>query len=348
MAVKLPGGRALAVVTVGVLAGTLFTASGSAVASSAGAEVHACVHKQTRYTRIVNATAKCRTTEFRIKWGQTSETQQGIASAGPQGPRGAQGPQGPKGDTGAQGPQGPRGFQGKTGATGPQGVKGETGAQGPKGETGATGPQGLKGDTGAQGPKGADGQDGKTGAQGPKGDTGAQGPKGADGQDGKNGAQGPKGADGQDGKNGAQGPKGEPGAPGKDGKDGKDGGALSTYIKSNNFSLNNDGNASVSCNSGDLATGGGYSLSTLKYFLVTGSYPSSTSAWTVSLKRDLPILDSQSSARDSDQSADKGADKGAAPTATPGTKSTTQGGAAGQMTFSASAKGNVYVVCVKK
>ncbi|WP_326645607.1 hypothetical protein OG884_13635 [Streptosporangium sp. NBC_01755] len=72
MAIKLPGGRTLAVMTVGVLAGTLFTASGSAVASSAAAEIHACVHKQTRYTRIVNATAKCRPTEIRIRWGQES------------------------------------------------------------------------------------------------------------------------------------------------------------------------------------------------------------------------------------------------------------------------------------
>ncbi|MEU4833114.1 hypothetical protein [Streptosporangium sp. NPDC023615] len=336
MAVKLPGGRTLAVVTVGVLAGTLFTASGSAVASSAGAEIHACVHKQTRYTRIVNATAKCRTTEFRTKWGQTTETQQGIASAGPQGPQGPRGPQGAKGDTGAQGPQGPRGFQGRTGATGPQGVKGETGAQGPQG------PKGTDGKDGAQGPKG---DTGATGPQGPKGETGAQGPQGPKGTDGRNGT------DGQDGKNGAQGPKGEPGAPGKDGKDGKDGGALTTYIKNLDFSLTNDGKPSVGCNSGDVATGGGYNLTTMRYFLVTGSYPSSASAWSVSLKRDLPIFDAQSADKDassSTQGADKGTDKGAAPTTTPGaaTKNAPNGGQAHSL--SASAKGTVYVVCVKK
>ncbi|WP_344920123.1 hypothetical protein [Streptosporangium oxazolinicum] len=38
MAVKLPGGRTLAVMTVGVPAGTSFTASGSAVASPAAGE----------------------------------------------------------------------------------------------------------------------------------------------------------------------------------------------------------------------------------------------------------------------------------------------------------------------
>ncbi|MFI6509358.1 hypothetical protein ACIBCT_17255 [Streptosporangium sp. NPDC050855] len=332
MAVKLPGGRTLAVVTVGVLAGTLFTASGSAVASSAGAEVHACVHKQTRYARIVNATAKCRPTEFRVRWGQTTQTQEGIASAGPQGPQGPRGPQGPKGDTGSQGPQGPRGFQGRTGPQGPKGVDGKDGVQGPKG------------DTGAQGPKGDDGKDG---AQGPKGDTGAQGPKGDDGKDGAQGPkgdtgpQGPKGADGKDGRDGQRGPKGEPG----------DSAALTTYVNTRNFSLSNDGSASVSCDGGDVATGGGYSLTAMKYFVVTGTYPSSATTWTVGLNRDYGIFDAQSADREAASDA-QGTDKGSAPSATPSaTKGSAKAPASGGVqaqTFSASAKGTVYVVCVKK
>ncbi|GAA3021114.1 hypothetical protein [Streptosporangium longisporum] len=335
MAVKLPGGRTLAVVTVGVLAGTLFTASGSAVASSAGAEVHACVHKQTRYARIVNATAKCRPTEIRIRWGQTTQTQEGIASAGPQGPRG---PQGLKGDTGSQGPQGPRGFQGKTGPQGPKGVDGKDGAQGPKGVDGKDGAQGPKGDTGPQGPKG---DDGKPGVQGPKGDDGKPGVQGPKGDDGKPGVQGPKG---DDGKTGPQGPKGA---------DGKDGGALTTYIKTGVINLSNDGTPSVSCNSGDVATGGGYHLTTMKYFVVTGSYPSSASTWTVALKRDLPIFDSQSADKTADPDA-KGTDKGTTPNTTRSADPDTAknapaaGGSAQSQTFSASAKGTVYVVCVKK
>ncbi|WP_459801188.1 hypothetical protein [Herbidospora sp. RD11066] len=145
--------------------------------SAADTVIYACVHKKTRYARIVNATTKCKTTETKVNWG----------GQGPQGPAGLQGM------TGATGPQGPRGLpgqKGQTGVAGPQGVKGETGAtgpQGPKGETGAAGPQGPKGETGPAGP---------------------QGPKGADGQDGKNGK------DGQDGRNGLNGKDGAPGAAG--------------------------------------------------------------------------------------------------------------------------------------
>jgi hypothetical protein len=119
-----PALLAAAVLVVGL--GGITSASAADSASTSG-EVHACVNKQTRYARIVNATAKCRTTEFRVRWGQTTQTQEGIASAGPQGergPAGAQGPQGPKGDPGAQGP---RGFQGKTGPQGPKGVDGKDG-----------------------------------------------------------------------------------------------------------------------------------------------------------------------------------------------------------------------------
>ncbi|MFI6510155.1 collagen-like protein [Streptosporangium sp. NPDC050855] len=94
------------------------TSASAADSASASGEVNACVHKQTRYTRIVNATAKCRPTEIRVRWGQTTQTQENVSSPGAQGPRGPQGPQGPKGDTG---PQGPRGVPGATGPTGAPG-----------------------------------------------------------------------------------------------------------------------------------------------------------------------------------------------------------------------------------
>ncbi|WP_051752910.1 collagen-like protein [Streptosporangium amethystogenes] len=318
MAIKLPGGRTLAVVTVGVLAGTLFTASGSAVASSAGAEIHACVHKQTRYARIVNATARCKPTEIRIRWGQQGESQQqGVATAGPQGERG---PQGLKGDAGPQGPQGLRGPIGRTGATGPQGPKGDTGTQGPKGEDGKPGAQGPKGDTGAQGPKGEDGArgpqglKGDTGTQGPKGDDGArgaQGPagspgpagtKGADGKDGDDGRNGRNGEDGEDGKSAYEvwlelpgnrgksktefiaslkGPKGDKGDPGSGGGSGTP--TITTVPASFNFG-GQGGSQTVSCGAGKVVTGGGFSSSGSASGQIYTSAPSGSSGWTVSGK----------------------------------------------------------------
>lgn len=278
MALKLPGGRTLAVVTVGVLAGTLFSAGGSAVASSAGAEIHACVHKQTRYTRIVNATAKCKPTEIRIKWGQESQGQQGIASAGPQGSRGAQGLKGETGAQGPQGPQGQRGLTGRTGAAGPQGVKGEAGAPGAKGENGKDG---------APGAKGADGKDGATGPQGLRGQTGTPGDDGRNGLPGKDGLPGKPGADGKDGAKGAQGPAGPAGPAGPKGADGT-GGSLKVSYVSESFSFTGDGSKSVSCGTGKVATGGGYSLSQLKNNAsVTASAPTFSagkpSGWVVAI-----------------------------------------------------------------
>ncbi|MEV4377223.1 hypothetical protein [Streptosporangium sp. NPDC049644] len=280
MAIKLPGGRTLAVVTVGVLAGTLFTASGSAVASSAGAEIHACVHKQTRYARIVNATAKCRPTEIRIRWGQQGESQQqGIATAGPQGERG---PQGLKGDAGPQGPQGLRGLPGKTGATGPQGPKGDTGAQGPKGEdgkTGATGPQGPKGDTGAQGPKGADGKNGRDG------DDGRNGRDGRDGDDGKSAYEVWLELPGNRGKSKAdfiaslKGPKGDKGDPGSGGGSGAP--TITTVTASFGFG-GQGGSQSVSCGAGKVVTGGGFSMSSSSgSSQIYTSAPTGSNGWTV-------------------------------------------------------------------
>ncbi len=231
MAIKLPGGRTIGVLTVGALAGSLFVVGGMASASSASSAskvIYGCVNKKTGYVRIVNATTTCKPTEYKTWWNQT----------GPEGPVGV-------GGTGATGPQGPRGLQG------PKGDKGDTGPagpQGPKGDTGAQGPKGDDGKTGATGPQGPKGDDGKAGAAGPKGDTGAQGPRGLQGEKGATGATGPKG---DTGPAGPQGPKGDPGT----------GGSVTPKVVTKAFDFGHGGSSSVfvSCGSGK-ATGGGFTL----------------------------------------------------------------------------------------
>ncbi len=106
---------ATAVLAVGL--GGITTAS--AAQTAPGDVVHACVNKKTRYARIVNASAKCRTTEFKTSWGGQGQTT--VNGPGPQGP------QGPKGDPGAQGP---RGLRGVPGVAGPAGLAGKPGADG--------------------------------------------------------------------------------------------------------------------------------------------------------------------------------------------------------------------------
>jgi hypothetical protein len=131
----------LAIAATAVLAvGLSSITTASAQTSAPGDVITACVHKQTRYTRIVNASAKCKPTEGRITWG--GETQQGIATAGPQGERGPQGPQGVKGDAGPQGAPGARGLRGVPG------VKGEPGKPGADGKDGAPGKDGADGKDG--------------------------------------------------------------------------------------------------------------------------------------------------------------------------------------------------------
>jgi hypothetical protein len=150
VAIKLPGGRTIGLMTAGALAGSVLVLGGAATASSASDAVfYACVNKSTRYMRLVNATTKCKTTETKVSWNKT----------GPQGPVGI-------GGTGPQGPAGPQGARGPQGMRGPQGPKGDTGA---KGDTGPQGPQGAKGDKGDTGPQGP------AGPQGPKGDSGIGG-----------------------------------------------------------------------------------------------------------------------------------------------------------------------------
>lgn len=237
--------KILRVAAVGALAASLLAVGGSATASTAATtaaaagEVTACVHKKSRYVRIINATGKCRKTETRMKIGGETVLQSTVSS----GPRGETGPQGPKGDTGAQGPRGMRGPQGKQGPQGPQGPKGDTGPQGPKGE------QGPKGDTGPAGPQG------KPGTQGPKGEKGDQGPAGPKGD---RGPQGP------------QGPKGEPGGGGV---------TYTTYTKSAKF---NRSGGTASCDHGDLATGGGFAVSSGTQ--VIGNAPVGPSTWAVTVQ----------------------------------------------------------------
>ncbi len=102
-----------------------------------------------------------------------------------------------------------------------------------------TGPQGPTGDTGPQGPAGI------AGPQGPKGDTGPQGPAGIAGPQGPAGSTGPQGPTGD---TGPQGPKGDPGTPG----------ATHIVARSNYVSIFRDGEPlEVSCNTGEVATGGG-------------------------------------------------------------------------------------------
>ncbi|MEU8251441.1 hypothetical protein [Nonomuraea sp. NPDC048916] len=151
--------------------------------------------------------------------------------------------------------------------------------EGSKGDTGAQGP---KGDTGSQGPQGRQGIPGKQGVQGPKGETGPagpQGPKGADGQDGKNGTDG---KDGKDGKPGAQGPKGDTGP---QGPKGDWGGAIRVNSYTRSANLNSVGSATAKCNTGDVASGGGFSFSTLNNAKVMGSAPG-TASWTVTVAKD--------------------------------------------------------------
>ncbi|WP_218006755.1 collagen-like protein [Microtetraspora fusca] len=235
MAIKLPGGRTIGVLSVGVLAGSLFAVGGMATASSASTAakvIYGCVNKKTGYVRIVNATTVCKPTEYKIYWNQAGTP--GAVGVGGTGATGAQGPQGPQGPRGLQGERGPAGPQGVKGEPGQNGQNGKDGAPGAKGDTGATGPKGEKGDTGPAGPQGKQGEQGPRGLPGAKGDTGATGPKG------------------DTGPAGPQGPKGEKGDPGT-------GGSVTPKIVTAPFDFSRSKYGVVSC-SGGKATGGGYMI----------------------------------------------------------------------------------------
>ncbi|WP_345559817.1 hypothetical protein [Nonomuraea rosea] len=176
MAIKVRGGRTLTLAAVGALAASLLTVGGVATASSAAAEVHACVHKKTRYARIVNPATKCRKTEERILIGggtSTTNVQGGVQ--GPKGDTGAQGKPGATGATGATGPQGPKGLDGKDGLPGKPGLDGKDGLPGKPG---------LDGKDGLPGKPGLDGKDGLPGKPGLDGKDGLPGKPGQDGKDG--------------------------------------------------------------------------------------------------------------------------------------------------------------------
>ncbi|MFI6928021.1 hypothetical protein ACIBIZ_49385 [Nonomuraea spiralis] len=257
MGIKVRGGRTLTLATVGALAASLLAVGGVATASSAASEVYACVHKKTRYVRIVNPTTPCRKTEERVVIGGSTTQLNGGTS-------------GPKGDTGAPG---------KPGAQGPQGPKGDTGAVGPQGKQGFPGKNGQDGKDGLPGKNGQDGQDGKQGIPGKDGKDGTPGKNGQNGQDGKQGLPGKDGKDGERGPAGPQGPQGPKGEPGKDGA----GAAYATYT--NDASINGLGSVTATCDKGGSPTGGGFSFGTLKNAVVMGSYPGA-SGWTVTVAKD--------------------------------------------------------------
>ncbi|MFI7707690.1 hypothetical protein [Nonomuraea sp. NPDC049480] len=310
MAIKVRGGRTLTLATAGALAASLLAVGGVATASSAANEVHACVHKKSRYARIVNPSTKCRKTEERILIGGGGESTTTVQT-GQQGDRGPAGPQGPKGDTGLTGPQGKPGLQGKQGETGPQGPKGEQGLPGKDGKDGKDGLPGKDGKDGLPGKDGKDGlpgKDGKDGLPGKQGETGPQGPKGATGPEGPKGDRGPTGP---------QGPKGDPGT----------GATYTTYTKT--ASLNSIGSATASCSQGGNATGGGFSFATLKNAVVMSSMPNDDDGWTVKV------------VKDDNGSGPYGAT--ATETPKPGDVSTANSGNHG-----ASVSGTVYVICMKK
>ncbi|MFI0419076.1 hypothetical protein [Spongiactinospora sp. 9N601] len=271
MALKLPGGRALALAASGVLAGSLVVggfANASSAASTAAASnvIYACVNKSTQVVRIVGARTKCKPGETRISWNR----------------------QGPKGTDG-------EGGLGPMGATGPKGPKGDPGAQGPKGDPGVRGPRGL------------------------------QGPAGAKGEPGKDGVDGADGKDGKDGKDGAQGPKGDPG---------EGGGSLRIQVRSDEF-YNSSGD-SVSCQSNEVVTGGGYHLNTNKRVTVTGSYPSGN-GWSVKL-----VVNGEG--HDNDLAANATPSPSPSPEAgDKGNKSLNSGGG-----HNPKVSGTVYALCAKK
>ncbi|MGV9384778.1 hypothetical protein ACWDRB_53835 [Nonomuraea sp. NPDC003707] len=272
MANKIRGGRTLTLAAVGALAASLLTVGGVATASSAAGEVHACVHKKTRYARIVNPATKCRKTEERILIGGASQTtiQQG-----------QQGAQGAKGETGPAGPQGPKGADGKNGLPGKDGKDGLPGKDGQDGLPGKNGQDGLPGKDGKNGRDGLPGKDGKNGLPGRNGHDGEDGKDGLPGKPGEKGPQGPAGPQGP------QGPKGDSG----------DGASYTTYTRT--ASLNSTGSATASCEKGGMATGGGFSFSALKNAIVMSSAPSSSgSGWTVSVAKDDNGYNTYSSATD--------------------------------------------------
>lgn len=211
--------------------------------------IYACYHKTTGDLRRVNGPGQCKNPEIPISWSVS-----GVP--GPQGPQGPQGQQGPQGPTGPQGSQGPQGVQG------PQGQKGEIGA------TGATGPEGPQGEAGQS----------VTSEVIPVGD--ARCPNGVGGVQYTDSTGVRVVCNGQQGAQGPQGPQGAPGA----------GTPLSFYIRqlpTRSAAANSEAPFDISCFSGDVATGGGFSAH--HSLIVVESKPLDADTWRVTINNPTAV-----------------------------------------------------------
>ena len=246
--------KPMVILAAGALAMSMYGAVGAATPSNG--LIKACVDKTTKVTRVTIYASPtwCKSTEAYKWWNQT-----GVA-----GPKGATGPQGATGSAGQDSIV--PGPQGATGAMGPQGA---TGADGPQGATGenstVAGPQG---DTGELGPQGATGENSVV--PGPQGDTGEMGPQGATGENstvpGPQGATGPQGAPGQNG-----------------GLNSVTQVTGTTEPFGGNDNVGTTVTATATCPSGSLVSGGGdvNGNNGKHYAVITSSYPSSATTWTV-------------------------------------------------------------------
>jgi hypothetical protein len=183
-----PKTRTIVLALGGVVAGSVLTGTGVALASGNDSPVrhngtiHQCMNTETLATRTIPEGRHCSSREKSFWFNQKGRT----GDTGATGSEGAVGLQGPKGATGADGSTvlhgtgAPADALGKDGdfyldttaevmygpkaagawpasgasLVGPKGAKGDTGATGPQGATGATGSQGATGATGPQGPSG--------------------------------------------------------------------------------------------------------------------------------------------------------------------------------------------------
>lgn len=133
---------------------------------------------------------------------------------------------------------------------------------------GVPGPQGA---VGPEGPRGAEGRAGADGAAGAAGPVGAAGPAGPAGAVGPAGPAGARGADGQDGGIGPAGPAGSSGATNVVIRNGAD----------TNIQASTAVTASVSCNVGERAVGGGATNGGTAGVHLTQTYPTPTTAGSI-------------------------------------------------------------------
>jgi len=154
------------------------------------------------------------------------------------------------------------GIPGARGPTGPGGTAGAPGVAGAAGTPGPTGPAGIPGTAAARGATGPPGAVGPTGARGP---TGPQGPSGSRGT---TGATGPPGSRGPTGARGPTGP-----------------GSLTGLLTVTSSAVSGTSATQACPAANPNVVGGGYNgiggSSTTQY--ASASYPSSASAWSVTL-----------------------------------------------------------------